>query len=114
MKTIKYALPFTLLLTAGTTMAAELDGAKLYIDKTCASCHGEGGNKPIADNYPKLGGQSAKYMIDKLKGYKAGEITGNQAAVMTPMAAMLSDEEMEAVANYLAEVSCAPAEEKSE
>jgi cytochrome c len=111
MKTIKYALPFALLFAAGTTMAADLDGAKLYIDKTCASCHGDGGNKPIADNYPKLGGQNAKYLVEKLKGYKAGEITGGQAAVMTPMAGMLNEEEMEAVANYLAEVTCTPAEE---
>lgn len=110
MKTMKYILPFTLMLTAGSAFAADLDGAKLYLEKTCASCHGDGGNKPIADNYPKLGGQSQKYLVEKLMGYKAGEVKGNQAAVMTPMAAMLSDDEVEAVATYLSEVKCEPAE----
>lgn len=110
MKTMLYIFPFALMLTAGSTFAAELDGAKLYLDKTCASCHGEGGNKPIADNYPKLGGQSAKYLVEKLKGYKAGEVTGGQAAVMTPMAGLLNEDEMEAVATYLSEVACTPAE----
>lgn len=110
MKTMMYILPFALMLTAGSTFAADLDGAKLYLDKTCASCHGDSGNKPIADNYPKLGGQNAKYIVDKLKGYKAGEITGGQAAVMTPMAGLLNEDEMEAVAAYLSEVACTPAE----
>ncbi|MEZ5449857.1 MAG: c-type cytochrome [Thiolinea sp.] len=89
-----------MLLGAGQAMA-ELDGAKLYMDKTCASCHGPGGSKPIMDTYPKLAGQSAKYLVAVLKEYKAGNRTGAQAAVMSPMAAMLSDEEMEAVAAYL-------------
>lgn len=107
MKMIKYVLPVALMLTASVTVAEELDGAKLYVDKTCASCHGDAGNKPIAENYPKLGGQNKAYLIDKLKGYKAGEVKGNQAAVMTPMAAMLSDDEMEAVATYLSgSVTC--------
>lgn len=110
MKTIMYTLPFALMLTAGSAVSAELNGAKLYLDKTCSSCHGAEGNKPIADNYPKLGGQSAKYTLERLKAYKAGEIKGGQAAIMTPMASMLNEEEMEAVANYLAEVTCTPAE----
>ncbi len=110
MKTIKYSLPFALMFIVGTTAAADLDGAKLYTEKTCVTCHGEGGSKPLADNYPKLAGQSAKYLIEKLKAYKAGEVTGNQAAVMTPMAAMVNEDEIEAIANYLSEAECAPAE----
>jgi cytochrome c553 len=101
MKMMKYVLPFAVMLTANVVVAEELDGAKLYVDKTCASCHGDAGNKPIADNYPKIGGQNKTYLLDKLKAYKAGEVKGGQAAVMTPMAAMLNDEEMEAVATYL-------------
>jgi cytochrome c553 len=107
MKMIKYIVPVALMLTANVTVAEGLDGAKLYVDKTCASCHGDAGNKPIAENYPKLGGQNKAYLIDKLKGYKSGEVKGNQAAVMEPMAKMLSDEEAEAVATYLStSVTC--------
>lgn len=106
MKTMKYTLSMMCLFLTHTVAAADLDGAKLYTDKTCASCHGDSGNAPIAENYPKLGGQSAKYTVERLKAYKAGEIKGGQAATMTPMAAMLSEKEMEAIAAYLAEIAC--------
>lgn len=106
MKLMKYVFPVALMFAAGNVLAADLDGAKLYIDKTCASCHGDGGNKPTVENYPKLGGQNAKYIVEKLQGYKSGDITGGQAAVMKPMASMLSDDEMQAIADYLAGVKC--------
>ena len=111
MKAIHYLLPLSLLLSTGTALAAELDGEKLFNGKTCVSCHGVGGNEPIMDAYPKLGGQSAAYLFSKLKAYKAGEIGGGMAAVMTPMASLLNEDEMEAVANYLAGAAvCKPAE----
>jgi len=100
------------MLAAGGAFAADdLNGEKLYTGKGCVSCHGVSGLEPITDNYPKLGGQSAGYLALKLKSYKAGEIGGAQAALMTPMASMLSDDEMTAVANYLSEVGT---EEKKE
>ncbi|WP_296843198.1 c-type cytochrome [Thiofilum sp.] len=37
------------------------DGAKLYIDKACITCHGENGSKPLIPAYPKLAGQNADY-----------------------------------------------------
>ena len=109
MSLFKYVVPAIFAITAtGFAHAEDLDGAKLFNDKTCASCHGAAGNAPIMGAYPKLAGQNAEYLVAKLKAYKAGEVTGNQAAVMTPMAAMLeSDEQIEAVAKYLAEaVEC--------
>ena len=112
MKSLKYILPMSLMLAAGGTFAAdEMEGEKLYTSKGCVSCHGAEGMKPITDTYPKLGGQSAGYTLLKLKSYKAGEIGGSQAALMAPMASMLSDDEMSAVANYLADIG---EEEKKE
>lgn len=113
MKALKYLLPLSILLTAGNVLAEDMDGEKLFKGKGCVSCHGEAGIAPIMATYPKLGGQSAPYLVAKLKSYKAGEIKGAASALMTPMAAMLNDDEMEAVAGYLegaAEIKAVEAE----
>ena len=101
MKAIKYLLPLCIMATGSYAMADEMDGEKLFKSKGCVSCHGEAGIAPIMATYPKLGGQSAPYLVAKLKSYKAGEISGGMSALMKPMAAMLSEDEMDAVAAYL-------------
>lgn len=103
MKPMKYLLPISLMLMAGNAVADDLDGEKLYTGKGCVACHGVAGNEPIMDTYPKLGGQSAGYLVAKLKSYKAGEISGAQSALMAPMASTLNEDEMAAVADYLSE-----------
>ena len=113
MKAINYLLPLSILLAGGSALAEDMDGEKLYKSKGCVSCHGVEGIEPIMATYPKLGGQSAPYLVAKLKSYKAGEIKGAAAALMTPMAAMLSEDEMDAVAAYLegaAEIKAVEAE----
>ena len=65
---------------------------------TCASCHGEGGNKPIAD-YPRLAGQSAQYLVKQLADFKSGE---RKNAVMAGMTAALSEQDMTELAAYFA------------
>lgn len=113
MKALKYLLPLGIILATSNVFAGDADGEKLFKGKGCVACHGEAGIAPIAATYPKLGGQSAPYLVAKLKSYKAGEISGAQSALMKPMAAMLSDDEMEAVAGYLesaAEIKAAEAE----
>ncbi len=101
MKAVNYLLPLSLILAGGPVLAEENSGKKLYEGKGCVSCHGAAGIAPIMATYPKLGGQSAAYTVAKLKSYKAGEIKGASSALMTPMASMLSEEEMGAVADYL-------------
>ena len=44
--------------------------AELMKKANCASCHGEGLNKPIDPTYPKLAGQHADYVFVALKAYK--------------------------------------------
>ena len=61
---------------------------------TCMACHGADG-KATAPIYPNLGGQNEQYLVSALKAYKSGE-RNNQ--VMKPMAAMLSDADVENVA----------------
>lgn len=63
---------------------------------TCAGCHGADGNSanPI---WPKLAGQHAKYLVKQLQDFKAGD---RKNATMAPMAAPLSEQDMQDLAAY--------------
>lgn len=69
----------------------------------CLSCHGENGKGRIADNivYPVIGGQRKIYLRTQLINWKLGERKNSPAGVMNTIAAALSDDEIEALANYL-------------
>ncbi len=64
---------------------------------TCAGCHGANGIS-IADNYPNLAGQKAEYIVKQLKAFQAG--SNRNDPVMAPMAAALSEQDMQDVAAY--------------
>jgi cytochrome c553 len=65
----------------------------------CASCHGaSGGGMPA--KYPRVGGQHQDYTIAQLNGFKAK--TRKNSAEMSTIAARLSDDDMKAVADYVA------------
>lgn len=64
----------------------------------CAACHGEDG-RGIAPNFPVLAGQYADYLVHALKQYRSGE---RDNALMTPMAAGLSDDDIADLAAYYA------------
>jgi len=66
----------------------------------CASCHGPQGQG--MGIFPKVAGQSASYIADKLKAYRAGETVGPNTALMAPMAMGLSDEAIADLAAYIA------------
>jgi cytochrome c553 len=65
----------------------------------CASCHGATGvGLPV--QYPRLAGQHQDYTVTQLQAFKSGARSNS-----TPMAALakrLSDDEMKAVADYIA------------
>lgn len=63
----------------------------------CTACHGEAGAKPIAPTYPVLAGQYADYLAQALHEYKDG---ARKNPVMGAQAAMLSNEEIKALAHY--------------
>ena len=62
----------------------------------CSSCHGVDGNSPVAI-YPKLAGQNAAYIVKQLTEFKTG-VRDN--AIMAPMVAGLSDQDMKELAAY--------------
>jgi cytochrome c553 len=66
----------------------------------CAGCHTGAGL------YPRLAGQHAAYMARQLRLRKAGlGPSTDAAAIMTPIAQQLSDEDIEAVSSYFATLS---------
>lgn len=70
----------------------------------CAACHGVDGNS-TDPQYPKLAGQTARYLYLQLKDFKEGRRSDPQ---MSPMAASLSREDMHALADYFAAQKQAP------
>ncbi len=74
----------------------------------CVACHGEGGKKPAAPIYPRLAGQTSEYLASSLIAYREGQRQGGMAAMMSPQAATLSDEDIADIAAYYAQVKDGP------
>jgi len=67
----------------------------------CAGCHGESGKGGIAGNviYPVIGGQRKVYLRSQLIGWKLGERKNSPGGVMNKITELLSDDEIEALAD---------------
>jgi cytochrome c553 len=65
----------------------------------CASCHSANG-AGIPAQYPRLAGQHQDYTVAQLTAYRTG--VRKNSAPMTTIAKRMSDEEMKAVADYVA------------
>ncbi len=65
---------------------------------SCAGCHGAMGEGGVG---PALNNQSADDIVAKLKKYKAGEQVGPMTGMMAPLAQALSEEDMQAIAEYI-------------
>jgi cytochrome c553 len=68
----------------------------------CASCHGADGRSGVVPEYPRLAGQSRRYLVNALKAYQSGRRTGTYAALMAETAKSLSDADIDNLAAYLA------------
>ena len=75
---------------AGDAAAGKLMSA------TCVACHGAEGVSPN-DFWPNLAGQKQGYLIKQIKAFKDGS---RNDPMMSPMAAMLSDEDIANVSAY--------------
>ena len=89
---IMAALPLTQVSAQGDPAAGE---QKVQI---CAGCHGPNGNS-MNPAWPKLSGQHAEYLVKQLHDFKSGTRNNPQ---MTPMAAPLSDQDIEDISAYYA------------
>lgn len=67
----------------------------------CMACHGPAGKGNGLARFPALGGQHATYTAGQLLAYKRGERSTDPNAMMRTIAQRLSDDEIQAVANYI-------------
>lgn len=77
----------------------------------CAACHGPDGNS-LAPTFPKLAGQSEKYLFKQLQDIKANKT--RQAPQMTAIVAGLSDQDMADLAAHFASKSMSNGAAKKE
>jgi cytochrome c553 len=75
-------------------------GAQAAVGRRCASCHTDSyaGTKAVA----RVAGQRQEYLLKALHDYKSGVRAGGAMAAMADVAYPLSEEEIEALAHYLA------------
>lgn len=84
---------------SGTTLAqgnAEAGQGKVAV---CVACHGQSGNESLLPNVPKLGGQSASYLLKQMVEIKSGV---RAAPLMNGMLNTLDDQGLADVAAYYA------------
>ena len=99
-----FAVMTALLFLCGTVAADGDAEAGKTKSASCAACHGADGNSQNPQ-WPSLAGQHVKYSVIQLQAFKDGS---RQNAMMTPMAAPLSDQDMQDIAAFYAMQSMSP------
>ena len=99
---IRFLAALVALGISAVACAQNLDKGK-EINSTCAGCHGDAGQGGSRGEYPRLGGQSAKYLESQLKAFRA------RTRVNIPMYPYtqereLPDEDIKDIAAYLASI----------
>jgi cytochrome c553 len=81
-------------------------GAQAAAGRRCASCHTDtyAGTKAVA----RIAGQREEYLLEALRDYKSGARSGGGMAAMAEVAYPLSEEEIVALAHYLAHLNVPP------
>ncbi|WP_262964115.1 c-type cytochrome [Methylobacter psychrophilus] len=71
--------------------------------EACLSCHGDNGKGKITDKviYPVIGGQQRVYLRSQLINWKLGDRKNSPGDVMNKIAKSLTDDEIDALANYI-------------
>jgi len=99
-------LPGGVGVTGDATLAAK--GAEIYKSKdtNCIGCHGADANTPLRpDHFPKLAGQDKDYIITQMKDIRDGVRDNSQTIVMTGITQGLSNENIKALAEWLASLN---------
>ncbi len=80
----------------------ESEGARLYREKTCVTCHGADGITPLLPNYPVIAKQGEKYALKQMRDIKSGDRANAQSAAMKPIIDGVTEEEMAILATFIA------------
>jgi cytochrome c553 len=87
---------FCLMLAGSAYAADEAPKVPKQATQVCAACHGADGNSGVP-MYPKLAGQHQLYLTKQLAEFKSGS---RKNAVMSPIAATLSQQDMATLSAY--------------
>ena len=98
-KAIAYISLLGMLVVAGDAYAGK--GEVLYRSKACNTCHGPDGNTPLQAAYPKIGGQSAEYLVQQIKDIRDGKRNNGYSRVMAPLVKNLKDDEIVDISTWL-------------
>ena len=90
--------------TVQSNLSAELQNGKKKAKAICSACHGINGQAAAGGNsviIPNITAQHKDYLVARLKAYKAGKIQHDQ---MTIIAGMLSEQDIENVAEWYSRI----------
>ena len=96
------SLSSLVLAPAGFATEEEDEGSSFTFEEklqSCAACHGENGDKPLAPEYPILAGQYPDYIAQALRQYKSGRRTNPIMAQQVELLE-LSDADMVRLGEY--------------
>ena len=105
--TVKFVATLSLVVAlgwSGSALAAGSKEAGQTKAATCSACHGLDGNS-VNPEWPNLAGQHASYIIKQVRHFRAGQ---RQNVLMSPMAAILQDQDIEDVAAYFSSQTLRP------
>lgn len=89
-------------LTQDAILKAQIEfGKKLYKEKNCHSCHGDNGDHPAGQDFPRLKGQSYAYISNQLRDITQGRRTNGLSTVMQNSVPQLTEDEIRALARYI-------------
>ena len=91
--------PYSMVNIEGATQVAQasaMPGEAKYA--SCGACHGAQGGGGVG---PQLAGQTAEYIVNRLTQYKNGEKVGSQSNMMWAQAGMLSEADIQDLAEYV-------------
>ena len=85
-------------------------GAAIYRDgiasknvPACASCHALDG-AGLPPEFPRLAGQHPRYLAEQLRAFRSDNRISNPNAMMREVSVNLADDEIDAVADYIAQM----------
>ena len=97
LKVAVFSISLGLVGLSGTALAGDAEKGKAR-SATCAACHGGNGISMIP-MYPNIAGQKEQYLVLQMKAFRDG---ARKNMVMSPMAAGLSDADIDNLAAYYA------------
>jgi len=80
------------------------EGATLYRDKTCLTCHGTDAKTPVSPDFPKLAGQTAVYLERQMLDIKSGARSNGNSLAMKGVMAIVSEAEIKQLADYISKL----------